>query len=263
VRRVPLLPVHNRFACLEIENELPLISSISEMQSVKATPENPPSTRSVRTRAWEKKLPKCYIVAAVPSSKSLIVKIEIQSTDTGEIKSGPALIDCGATGQFMDRAYVERNRLTTRKLLRPIPVYNVDGTLNEAGSITEIVDVILRFNDHSERTSFAVTNLGKQDVILGFTWLKEHNPEINWNTGEVLMSRCPDKCHTCRTQVQEERKALRKTTQYIRACRSGPHPEFTEEDTEGKSEGDSDPEDALREGDRLYYVNLPPESEFI
>jgi hypothetical protein len=51
------------------------------------------------------------------------------------------------------------------------------------------------------RTSFAVTSLGKQDIILGFTWLQEHNPEINWQTRKVLMSCCPDKCRMCRLEV--------------------------------------------------------------
>ncbi|KNZ78247.1 hypothetical protein J132_01226, partial [Termitomyces sp. J132] len=32
---------------------------------------------------------------------------------------------------------------------------------------------------------FAVTSLGKQDMILGFTWLHEHNPEINWTKAKV------------------------------------------------------------------------------
>jgi len=25
-------------------------------------------------------------------------------------------------------------------------------------------------------------------------WLRRHNPEIDWKTGEVKMTRCPDKC---------------------------------------------------------------------
>ena len=112
----------------------------------------------------------------------LVIKVEIQTTDTTEVKSGPALIDCGATGQFMDRDYVERNRLTTWKLQRAIPVFNMDGSPNEVGSITEIVDMILCYKGHTERTSFMVTSLGKQDIILRFTWLQEHNPEINWQT---------------------------------------------------------------------------------
>ena len=88
----------------------------------------------------------------------------------------------------MDHDYVERNRLTTQKLQHAIPVFNVDGSPNEAGSITEIVDAILCYKGHTECTSFAVTSLGKQDIILRFTWLQEHNPEINWQTQEVAMS---------------------------------------------------------------------------
>ena len=71
----------------------------------------------------------------------------------------------------MDWDYVEHNRLSTWKLQHAIPVFNVGGTRNKAGSITDIVDTILWYNGHMECTSFAVTNLGKQDIILGFTWL--------------------------------------------------------------------------------------------
>ena len=127
-------------------------------------------------------------MAATPGPKSLVIKVEIQTTDTAEVKSGPALVDCGATGQFMDFDYVEWNRLTTWKLRQAIPVFNVNGSPNEAGSIMEIEDVILCYEGHMECTSFAVISLGKQDIILGFTWLQEHNPEINWRTWEVAMS---------------------------------------------------------------------------
>ena len=47
-------------------------------------------------------------------------------------------------------------------------------------------------------------NLRKQDVILGFTWLQEHNPEIDWWTWKVVMSWCPDKCHMCRMDVWKQ-----------------------------------------------------------
>ena len=92
---------------------------------------------------WECKLPKKCVVAASPSPKSLVVKVEIQTTDMVEIRSSPALIDSGTTGLFMDRRYVECYKLTTRKLHFPIPVYNVDSLPNKSGSITEAVEVIL------------------------------------------------------------------------------------------------------------------------
>ena len=31
-------------------------------------------------------------------------------------------------------------------------------------------------------------------VILGMPWLARHNPEIDWRTGEVKMTRCPEEC---------------------------------------------------------------------
>jgi len=36
-----------------------------------------------------------------------------------------------------------------------------------------------------------VCNLGRTKMILGMPWLAAHNPEINWEMGEVKMSRCP------------------------------------------------------------------------
>jgi len=39
-----------------------------------------------------------------------------------------------------------------------------------------------------------VCNLGKTEVILGIPWLAAHNPEINWETGKVKMTRCPPLC---------------------------------------------------------------------
>jgi hypothetical protein len=83
------------------------------------------------------------VVAATPSANSLNIKVKIVTTDTQETKSVKALLDCGADGLFIDRDYIRKNQLTTQALTRPIPVYNVDGTANEAGSIHEVVDTVL------------------------------------------------------------------------------------------------------------------------
>ncbi|KAF8237541.1 hypothetical protein L208DRAFT_1247199, partial [Tricholoma matsutake] len=52
-----------------------------------------------------------------------------------------------------------------------ISVYNVNGTPNEVGSISEVWDCILHYQNHSEHATFVVTGLGNQDIILGITWL--------------------------------------------------------------------------------------------
>ena len=99
-----------------------------------------------------------------------------------------ALVDSGATGLFIDREYVKSNQIPTRKLSNPILVCNVDGTANMAGAISEVAQLILRYNGHSERALFCVTGLGSQNLILGHTWLQDHNLEVDWKTGKVEMS---------------------------------------------------------------------------
>lgn len=66
--------------------------------------------------------------------------------------------------------------------------------------------MVLWYNGHTEYAQFAVTGLGKQDLILGYTWLREHNPEVDWQTNLVKMSHCPAKCHTCTEEVKAKQK---------------------------------------------------------
>ena len=58
--------------------------------------------------------------------------------------------------------------------------------------------------------TFGVANLGKATMILGHDWLKNHNPEVNWMTGEVRMTRCPPACRHAR-KLREEVKVSRIT----------------------------------------------------
>jgi Retroviral aspartyl protease len=168
---------------------------------------------------WEKHFPDRFVVALAISDNSLKLSIMLQMTNTGEVFLTAALLDCGATNKFVHSDFVKRNRITTRLLSRPIPIYNVDGTLNEAGSITEVVEMMLQYCDHSEKMIFAVTGLGKQDVILGLTWLCEHNPEVNWKSGEVKMSRCLNHCCTCQNEANVERKEQLVEEANICSCR--------------------------------------------
>jgi hypothetical protein len=118
----------------------------------------------------------------------------MQTTNTGEVFTSKALLDCGATDLFAHSDFIKQNQLITRTLSCPIPVYNMDGTPNEAGSILEVWEAILQYQDHSKHMTFMVTSLGKQDIILGLAWLCEHNPEVNWQMNKVKMSRCPNHC---------------------------------------------------------------------
>jgi predicted aspartyl protease len=134
----------------------------------------PVTTHEPRRRKsrFEKHLPPKYVIAAIPSANSLEVEVKIETTDTGSKHTTQALIDSGATGMFIDGEWARSNNIPTRKLEFPIPVFNVDGTPNAAGQISEVADIVLHFEDHYERVQLAVTQLGKQNIILGFTWLR-------------------------------------------------------------------------------------------
>jgi hypothetical protein len=230
----PLPRSRNRYDVLPVDviEETSVSSRESEL-NVLDTPLAPATSLSdvcnVKLPSWERSLPRKYIVASTPGRNSLSIDVDIQCTESSIRRATQSLVDCGATGVFMDEQWVKDNGIVTKQLSRPIPVYNVDGSPNEAGPISEVATVVLCYNGHSERTSFAVTQLGKQSMILGYTWLRQHNPEVNWQTHEVVMSRCPASCDTHRVQVKKTHQIHRAEIQRIHACRSGGFPVMVEE----------------------------------
>jgi hypothetical protein len=114
------------------------------MNDLQAVPTPPPLRSHVqRHPKWEQQLLRCYVIASTPSLKSFKLNVAMQTTDTGEVFASKALLNCGATDLFVNSNFIAQNWLTTRKLSCPIPVYNVDGTPNEAGSISKVWEAIL------------------------------------------------------------------------------------------------------------------------
>jgi len=119
--------------------------------------------------------------------------------------------------------------INTWSISCPIPVYNVDGSPNKAGQISEVVDVVLHYKTHSKRTLLTVSSLGRQNMILGYTWLKDHNPEVNWQTREVQMNRCPPRCEGCCVIRKEQVSQKRMETRALNVCQSRPSLEYVED----------------------------------
>src|SRR5258707_6197783 len=130
-----------------------------------------------------------------------------------------ALLDSRATGMFINRSFVQKHQLETTPLPQPVLVYNVNGSPNENGSVMEEVHVTLCFGRHSERVHLTVANLGQQMVIIGHSWLTLHNPEVDWVSQKVSMTRCPPSCN---------RRVLPKSDPPPR--KSTPPPPFRQED---------------------------------
>jgi Retrotransposon gag protein len=117
----PLLSSQNRFSVLHVDN-IPKIDEFVETK-VMPSPKTARPSRKPRPR-WEKLHCSRFVINTLDETedrrRSLTLKIELQTTDTGETKSVKALLDSGATGMFIDREYVKENWFDTQKLSRPI-----------------------------------------------------------------------------------------------------------------------------------------------
>ncbi len=100
------------------------------------------------------------------------------------------LLDSGCTESAINRVYVDKHQLNTKKATVPILVYNADGTCNQGGDITEFVELSLTIGEHRERIDLMVTDLGKKDLYLRYDWLKHHNPSVNWECGTIIFGCC-------------------------------------------------------------------------
>jgi hypothetical protein len=205
--------------------------------------------------SYELSAPQKVYIRTIKLQNAVEMSLELQTIDTGARITIPSLLDSGATGMFIDASFVKGNGLTTHRLPRAVPVYNIDGTLNEGGSITEEVDLIMRFKEHTERVTFAVTNLGRMTVVVGHSWLQKHNPEINWVTGEVKMTRCPSSCGFNKTKPVV--KSSRKRRQRARRARPGILLDQTEQDAGLDDDFD------LEQGDRVFAMFEFPDEEHI
>jgi hypothetical protein len=202
VKRAPQLPPVITSGCKYRRN--PISSPAPQTHERKAAPVNsekshtdnpvrPPATPPAKT----------YILPKT-SPRSLNLQVELKSLTSLASVTTSALLDSGATGMFINRDFVQRHQLETIPLPQPVLLRNVDGSANEHGSITEEVHALLRFGQHSERAQFAVTNLGRQSVIIGHPWLSHHNPEVDWATQKVSMTRCPTDCNGRVLKPQQE-----------------------------------------------------------
>ena len=70
------------------------------------------------------------------NSMRITLPIESKTMEGKKIVETPVLLDTGAGGIFMNKAYTKKHNIELYKLNSPIIPRNVDGTLNQAGKIT-------------------------------------------------------------------------------------------------------------------------------
>ena len=103
-----------------------------------------------------------------------------------------ALVDLEATMNFVNSVVMENNNLVTCKLANLYHIINADGTPNKVGQITKYVQAYVEIELYKIIQHLFVTNLGNKKMMIGYSYLYKHNPNINWQKGQWEFTRCLD-----------------------------------------------------------------------
>lgn len=91
------------------------------------------------------------------------------------------LIDSGASRNFISHAWTQRAGAKLHKGER-FRIRMADGTKSCSASH---FNGVLQIDDYQHQLSAIATDLAQWDVILGMPWLRQLNPDIDWNVGTV------------------------------------------------------------------------------
>src|SRR6266436_5420477 len=91
-----------------------------------------------------------------------------------------ALLDSGSSHSFVNEAFVLNNRLKTSYLLRAIPLRMFDRSTTS--TVNRTCHLPITFSTSESHTmDLFITKLDEEySVVLGYNWLMQHNPSIDW-----------------------------------------------------------------------------------
>jgi hypothetical protein len=96
-----------------------------------------------------------------------------------------ALVDSGATNNFMHPAFAKKMGLGLQELPNPRKIFNIDNTTNKSGMITHYLDLDICTNGIHKEMRFLVTDIGHEEVLLGYPWLATFEPRFNWRSAVI------------------------------------------------------------------------------
>jgi hypothetical protein len=102
-----------------------------------------------------------------------------------------ALIDSGATENFMNLQYAKYLQLPIKRLSEPRRLFNVDGTTNKSGNLEFYTDLEVRTGTKRTNLCFFLSDLGDNKAILGYPWFAVVQPKIDWQRGWLDHSQLP------------------------------------------------------------------------
>jgi len=117
------------------------------------------------------------------------IMVKIQPHGEKELVTINAMIDSGATEDFIDRKVCNKHGMKMIKAKTPREICLADRKPRAIGPITHMTKVPMDISSHRELATFPVANLQNHEVILGMPGLREHNPTIDWNDKRITFKR--------------------------------------------------------------------------
>ena len=102
-----------------------------------------------------------------------------------------ALVDSGATDNFIHPAFAKRLGLAMTPLEKPKRIYNIDNTSNKSGSITHSLELKVITKGVERVMRFLVTDIGNEDILLGYPWLATFEPKFGWKDAVIETQALP------------------------------------------------------------------------
>jgi hypothetical protein len=117
--------------------------------------------------------------------------VRVYVNSAGKRTETIALVDCGATENFIDTDHAYTLRLPLVRLKTPREVFNMDKTPNRQGPITHYTDTAIRMGGRTRVMRFFLTHLGGNPLILGYPWFSGMEPRITWSKGWIDYNQLP------------------------------------------------------------------------
>ncbi|HLO98056.1 MAG TPA: pol polyprotein [Fimbriimonas sp.] len=107
--------------------------------------------------------------------------------EDGSEETVSVLVDSGCAVEMVDRDWINEIGLSSSCEPLPVPLDMIQMSGDViSGAITHSVTLGFRIGEQPFEEKFLVTTLGTHAVALGLTWLRKHNPDINWETEEIV-----------------------------------------------------------------------------
>jgi len=108
------------------------------------------------------------------------IMVTIRLHGTTRLITINAMIDLGATEDFIDHGFCSKYNIRTTQAKTIRQVYLADGRPSPMGPITHTAKVPMDIGSYRESAIFQVAKLPNHEVILGMPWLKQHSARIDW-----------------------------------------------------------------------------------